>query len=96
MLKVSLLAGQGGMTRVKPQDICQLCQAPPSNTRLQLTIGSMTCTSHRVQVIHLALGSRWPALEYSYLQATSISCCPASPDTPPHFSQLHEHTAMGK
>ena len=59
-------------------------------------IGSMTLTSHQVPVIHLALGSRLLTLEYWHLQATSISCCPASPNSPPHFSQLPENTAMGK
>ena len=61
---VPLLAGQGGMTRVKPQDLCQLCQAPPSNARLQLMISSTMHTLHQVPVIHLALGGRWLALEY--------------------------------
>ena len=31
-----------------------------------------------------------------FLLATSISCCPASPNTPPHFSQVPEHTVMGE
>ena len=59
-------------------------------------IGSTTHTLHQVPVIHLDLGGRWPTLEYWHLQATSISCCLASPNTPPHFSQPPEHTAIGK
>ena len=47
-------------------------------------------------MIHLALGSRWPTLEYWHLQATSIFCHPAFPNTPPHVLQLPEHTAMGE